>query len=171
MRHVSIPTQCEPRRAFLSYRNNVFYMIKKLSPCNRTRVNHYRFIPPLTHTNIRVPFNGGKPASLTFYLSFISIENFRQQLRSDFLLFLLASGFHRPRLAVSFNNKILSPSPFLSCFIINRESGKCQGGIWELLTHRLVLRTLEAWECLSTFKNQLIFLKNSNRKKKHLKRC
>ena len=66
LRHVSIPTQCEPRGAFLSYRNEVFYMIKKLPPCNRTRVNHYRFIPPLTHTNIRVPFNGGKPASLTF---------------------------------------------------------------------------------------------------------
>lgn len=97
-------------------------LIKKLPSCNRTRVNNYRLIPPLTHTNIRVPFNGGKPASLTFI-------HFRQQLQSDFLLSLLVSGFHHPRLAVSFNNKILSPSSFLSCFIINRRSGKCQGGI------------------------------------------
>ena len=77
LRHVSIPTQCEPRGAFLSYRNEVFYMIKKLPPCNRTRVNHYRFIPPLTHTNIRVPFNGGKPASLTFLSQFYLNRKFQ----------------------------------------------------------------------------------------------
>ena len=35
---------------------------------------------------------------------------FRQQLKSDFLLFLLAPGFHLPRLAVPFGNKILSLS-------------------------------------------------------------
>ena len=60
---------------FLIHRVTPFFCLKnkKLSPCNRTRVNHYRFIPPLTHTNIRVPFNGGKPASLTFLSHFISV--------------------------------------------------------------------------------------------------